>query len=160
MGSVGLNIGSQADVSSALGGDLGGDLASNESYNLGENLVVPDPTQVNLPGQFASMPGGANINSGIATPDGNAIYTDPNANATPTGGYLSALASVAASASKAMTTFIAGSPSVAIPAAKIPQGKTVGGGFLTTSTGATNWTTVGIIVVVGIVGLVVLAKYV
>lgn len=128
------------------------------------NSVVPDTSNIDLPGQLSGIPGGDASDGGMAAADPsgvNQIYKTAAVNPTPTGGYMSALSSIAASAASAFTTFVKGSPSVAVPAAKSTAGKTAtGGGLLTTAAGTTNWTTIAIIVAVGIAGIVIVVKYV
>lgn len=122
--------------------------------------VVPDASMLPLPGQLVGLPGGGASNGGIHTSDGiNMVYLDPAVNPTPSGGYMTALAQIAAAASNSFTTFVKGSPQVAIPRAKTPT-STVGGAFsLTTPQGTTNWTTIAIVAALGIIGAVLVVKY-
>jgi hypothetical protein len=139
----------------ATGADVG--------YIPGYSPVVPDASFIDLPGQFASIPGGSVTNGGYGASDSagvNSLYLDPAANPSPTGGYMTALAQIAAAASQAFTTYVKGSPSVAIPGAKQPTGRTTGGGLsLTTTNGGTNWVVVGGVVLLGVGALFLLAKY-
>jgi hypothetical protein len=137
-----------------LGGDAGDDVSSNISAGLG-NLVVPDTTSLPLPGQLPGIPGGGASNGVTAATDSsgiNGLYLSPLVNPTPTGGYMTAAAQVVASASGAFTTYVKGSPSVAIPPVQVPISTGLAGLF-TTSTGATNWTVVGLVVVAGLLGI-------
>lgn len=152
----GLNIAGLPDYTGqgAVGADIG--------YIPGYSPVVPDISFLDLPGQFISIPGGAVSNGANASADSsgiNQIYVDPAVNPTPTGGYMSALLAVAQAGMQAFTTYAKGSPSVATPQAKMPSGKTFGAGILTNPQGGTNWFVVGGVVFLGMVGLVVLAKY-
>jgi hypothetical protein len=124
--------------------------------------VVPDATWFDLAGQFQSMPGGASTNgtSNIADGSGvNAVYTDPTANPTPTGGWMSVANSIAALAQQGMKTFSQGTPSPAIPAARRPLNTPSLLSFQT-ATGGTNWTVVGGVILIGVVGMVALAMWV
>lgn len=128
---------------------------------LDQTPVVPDTSGLDLPGQFTSMPGGANVNGGIygADPSGiNVVYPDPSANPNPTGGYMTTAQQLIQLAQQGMKTFASGSPSAAIPAARKPGSLT--SPFVNPATGQTNWTMVGGIVVVGIVGMIALAYWV
>lgn len=138
-------------------------LSPDSAYMPGYSPVVPDMSFLNLPGQLPGIPGGAASNGGYHTSDSsgiNAIYTDPAVNPTPSGGYMQALAQIAAAASQSFTTFVKGSPSVAIPPSKVPTsyGSLGGALSLTTPQGTTNWTTIGIIALVGVIGIVLVVK--
>lgn len=125
--------------------------------------VVPDASYLDLPGQLPGIPGGFASNGASAPSDPmgmSSLYTDPAVNPVPTGGYMPVAAAILQAAAQGFSTFAKGSPSVAIPGARYPNNMVRGGNFLTTPTGGTNWMTVGVIVVAGIVGLVVLAKFV
>jgi hypothetical protein len=140
-------------------------MSATDAYyaGLADSAVVPDTSTIDLPGQLPGIPGGYASNGAIvaADPSGiNALHTDPAVNPVPTGGYMPVAQAVLLAAAQGFSTFAKGSPSVAIPGARYPNNVVKGGNFLTTPTGATNWMTIGIIVVAGIVGLVVLAKYV
>lgn len=131
-------------------------------YNPGYSPVVPDTSFLDLPGQFLSMPGGSNANGANASADStgvNQIYVDPHVNPTPTGGYMAALLQVAQAGMQAFTTYAKGSPAVAIPAARTPLGKSIGGSFLMTPQGTTNWLAIGGIILLGIGGIVLVIKY-
>lgn len=138
-------------------------ISPDDVYNVGYSPVVPDTTGLNLPGQLPGIPGGGASNGGSAASDPsgiNVLHTDPTVNPTPTGGYMQALAQVAAAASQSFTTYVKGSPSVAIPAARTPLSTISGALSLTSATGQTNWTTVFIIVGILGVGGFLLIKYV
>lgn len=146
---------SYVDYSSGVGVDT--------TYTPGGNQILPDLSQVDLAGQFLSFPGGMSTGNGVGASDSsgvNSIYIDPTVNPTPTGGYLDALAKIAAIGMNAFTTYSKGSPSVAIPGARQPaSNRTVGGALgLTTATGGTNWLAIGIVVVAGLAGIVWLVK--
>jgi hypothetical protein len=135
-----------------------------DGYVPPSGLVVPDASVINLPGQIPGIPGGGASNGGIGASDPsgiNVLHADPSVNPTPTGGYVQALASIAASASSAFTTYVKGSPSVGIPAARRPLGTPSLGGALslTTPQGTTNWTTVAILIALMGVGGFLLYKY-
>lgn len=138
-------------------------LSPDSAYMPGYSPVVPDVSMLNLPGQLPGIPGGGASNGGYhaSDPSGiNVVHTDPAVNPTPSGGYMQALAQIAAAASQSFTTFVKGSPSVAIPAAKTPTSGGLGGALsLTTPQGTTNWTTIAIIAALGIVGVVLVVKY-
>jgi len=128
---------------------------------LDQTPVVPDASGIDLPGQFVNIPGGATVNGGFLTSDPagiNVLYPDPKANPNPTGGYMQTLSQVLALAQQGMKTFASGSTSPAIPQARKPMSLT--SPFVNPTTGATNWTMVGGVIVVGIVGLVALAYWV
>jgi hypothetical protein len=128
---------------------------------LDQTPVVPDTSGLDLPGQFVSMPGGSNVNGGIATSDPagmNVLYPNPNANPNPTGGYLQTATALMQLAQQGMKTFASGSTSPAIPAARKPL--SLSGPFVNPVTGQTNWPMVAGIIGVGIVGLIALAYWV
>jgi hypothetical protein len=142
---------------------VGPGLSPDSAYAPGYSPVVPDTTQLNLPGQLNGLPGGG-ASSGTVTasdPMGiNAVHTAPGVNPTPTGGYMQSLAQVAAAASQSFSTFVKGSPSVAVPAAKSPLTGGIGGALsLTTPTGGTNWLLVGGVLALLAIGVVVVVKY-
>lgn len=150
---------SSDDLADLMGtGAIGGDVA----YNPGFAPVVPDTSGIDLPGQFVSIPGGGVSNGGIfgSDPSGvNMLYTDPGVNPTPTGGYMSALAGIMSSAAQGFSTYVKGSPSVAIPASRTPLGSSIGGGLLTNQYGQTNWTfIIGVVLVAGL-GIWAVTKY-
>lgn len=119
-------------------------------------LVIPDTSMLNLPGQMPGLPGGgaSNGHMGASDPSGvNGLYLDPTVNPTPTGGYMSALDSVLKAASTGFSTYVKGSPSVAIP----PPKKASGGMLSSVLSGTTNWMVVGVVVVAGMVAMGVLA---
>jgi hypothetical protein len=124
--------------------------------------VVPDPTYLDLAGQFQSMPGGASNNGSTIVADGagaNAVYTDPTVNPNPTGGWMQVATSVMNLAAQGMKTYSQGTPTPAIPAARKPV--SMASTFaLTTPTGQTNWLLVGGIVVVGVGAMFALAMIV
>lgn len=136
---------------------------SGSGYSSAYTPVVPDTTSLNLPGQLPGIPGGGASNGGVGASDPsgiNMVHTDPKVNPTQTGGFMQALAQIAAAGSQSFTTFVKGSPSVGIPGAKTPVSGGIGGAFsLTTATGATNWTTIAIIVGVLGVGAFLVVKY-
>lgn len=138
-------------------------LSPDSAYMPGYTPVVPDMSALNLPGQLPGIPGGGASNGGYYTSDPagmNVLHTDPKVNPTQSGGYMQALAQIAAAASQSFTTFVKGSPSVAIPAAKTPTHGGLGGALsLTTPQGTTNWTTIAIIAGLGIIGVVLVVKY-
>ena len=138
-------------------------LSPDSAYMPGYSPVVPDVSMLNLPGQLPGIPGGGASNGGYfaSDPSGiNVLHTDPAVNPTPSGGYMQALAQIAAAASQSFTTFVKGSPSVAIPQAKTPTSGGLGGAFsLTTPQGTTNWTAIAIIAGIGIIGAVLVVKY-
>lgn len=124
--------------------------------------VVPDASWMDLAGQFQSMPGGASTNGTNVVADGsgaNAVYTDPTANPTPTGGWMSVANSIAALAQQGMKTFSQGTPTPAIPAARKPLNTPSMLSF-TNAAGGTNWPVVGGVILVGVVGMVALAMWV
>jgi hypothetical protein len=124
--------------------------------------VVPDPTGLDLPGQFQSMPGGYSNNGSAIVADGagtNAVYTDPTVNPSPTGGWMQVASSVMNLAAQGMKTYSQGTPTPAIPAARKPV--SMASTFaLTTPTGQTNWLLVGGVVVVGVGAMFALAMIV
>jgi hypothetical protein len=112
--------------------------------------VVPDTSNLDLPGQFDSMPGGYSTPGGFysADPSGaNVIYTDPSANPNPTGGWQTVASQVLSLAAQGARTYAAGSPTTAIPPARKPLHTS---SLLTTPTGQTNWLIVGGAVVLGV----------
>jgi len=136
---------------------------SNDSYYGAGGPVVPDTSSLNLPGQLPGIPGGGASNGAVYTSDPmgmSALHTSASVNPTPTGGYMDDLAKIVAAASSSFSTFVKGSPSVAVPAARTPvSGGLAGALSLTTPTGQTNWTTIGIIAILGVVGVVLVVKY-
>lgn len=148
----GLNI----DPSLAAGA-----IGFDATYDPSLSLAVPDTSGINLPGQLPGIPGGGGSNGGFITADGtSAVYTDPSVNPNPTGDYLSTLLKIANTGMQAFNTFVKGSPQVGIPPSKLPSGKSVGGSFLTTPAGGTNWWAVGGIALLGIAAAWLLVKYV
>jgi hypothetical protein len=112
--------------------------------------VVPDPSNLDLPGQFDSMPGGLSTPGGYYSSDpsgANVIYTDPSANPNPTGGWQQIASQVVSLAAQGAKTFAAGSPTTAIPPARKPLQTS---SLLTNATGQTNWLLIGGVVVVGV----------
>jgi hypothetical protein len=107
--------------------------------------------QLDLPGQLDSFPGGASTPGmypgGSADPSGiNSVHLSPTVNPTPTGGYMSVAAAIAAAASTGFSTYAKGSPSVATPPPMYPGGSMTSGML----TGQTNWLVVGAVVAVGV----------
>jgi hypothetical protein len=140
-----------------------GGISDQNIQDLGYSPVVPDTSGIDLPGQLVGIPGGGASNGAVygADPSGiNALHLSPSVNPTPTGGYMPALVAVANAAAQGFSTYSKGSPSVAIPAVKRPIVSSGVAGLFTTPTGATNWTVIGLVVVAGVVGMIVLAKYV
>lgn len=124
--------------------------------------VVPDPTYLDLAGQFQSMPGGASTNGSAIVSDGagvNAVYTDPAANPNPTGGWMQVASSIMNLAAQGMKTYSSGTPTPAIPAARRPV-SSPSTFSLTTPTGQTNWLLVGGVIVVGVGAMFALAMIV
>lgn len=114
---------------------------------------------LDLPGQFDSIPGGFTQDGafpgGAADPSGiNSLFLSPHVNPTPTGGYMPVLAAVAQAAASGFSTYAKGSPSVAIPAPRLP------GGSLSTPmlTGKTNWLVIGVVIAAGLGVIVLLTK--
>jgi hypothetical protein len=135
---------------------------SSDQWSSNYVPVVPDTSSLNLPGQF-NIPGGLASNGavGASDPSGiNMIHTDPTVNPTPTGGFLHDLALIASATQAGMQAFVKGSPSVAIPGARLPVGKNAGGAFsLTTPQGGVNWLVVGGAIALFAVGAVLVVKY-
>lgn len=136
---------------------------TNDSFFGAGGPVVPDTSALNLPGQLPGIPGGGASNGAVYSSDPmgmSALHTSAAVNPTPTGGYMDDLAKIVAAASSSFSTFVKGSPSVAVPAARTPvSGGLAGALSLTTPTGQTNWTTIGIVAVVLVVGAVLVVKY-
>lgn len=136
--------------------------SSIDAWSPNYTPVVPDTTPLNLPGQF-NIPGGIASNGGMGASDPsgiNVVHTDPTVNPTPSGGYMHDLALIAASAQQSFQAFVKGSPSVAIPGAKYPTGRNIGGALsLTTPTGGVNWWVVGGAIALMAVGAFVVVKY-
>jgi hypothetical protein len=159
-GGVNLVDTSQLSAPSAFSSPDG--LATVAQYEAADNLVVPDTSNIDLPGQFLSIPGGA-ASPGAAAPADpsgiNSLYLSPAVNPTPTGGYMTTAAAVLSSAAQGFSTFAKGSPSVAIPAARpaVAGASSIGGLFGGLNT-TTNWLIVGGVVIVGVVVLVYIAK--
>jgi hypothetical protein len=128
---------------------------------LDQTPVVPDTSNLDLPGQFVSIPGGDVSSGGFLTSDPagmNVLYPNPSVNPNPTGGYMQTASQILSLAQQGMKTFASGSTSPAIPAARKPM--SLSGPFVNPVTGATNWTMVGGVIAVGIVGLIALAYWV
>lgn len=137
-----------------------GDFTTDDSLDVSSDIpsVLPneDLSNVDLPGQFDSMPGGSDISGafpgGAADPSGiNSLFLSSGANPTPTGGYMSTLAQVAQSAATGFSTYAKGSPSVATPKPLTP-GSTIAGatGAAAVASGQTNWLVIGAVIVVGL----------
>jgi hypothetical protein len=135
--------------------------SSTDQWSANYVPVVPDASGLPISGQLSGLPGGGASDGAVHTSDGiNAVYRDPAVNPTPTGGYMTALAQIATAAASGMTSYVKGSPSVAIPRPLVP-GSIAGSGMLslTTPQGTTNWTTIAIIAAFGIVGAILVVRY-
>jgi hypothetical protein len=116
--------------------------------------VVPDVSNLDLPGQFDSMPGGASTPGGFYSSDpsgANVIYIDHTADPNATGGWQNVASQVLSLASKGMSAFASGGPSPAVPPARRPLNSPTTFALPGTS-GQTNWLLVGGIIV-GVAGL-------
>ena len=141
-------------------GTLGSDVAMYDPSSGG--IIAPDVSGVDLggfmPGGFTyspQSPGGGMS----ADPFGiTAISGNPAVNPNKTGDWMTTAQLLLNSANKAFTTYVSGSPSVAIPPAKKPTGLFSTGTTVGTTTGV-NWPVVGGAVAVGVVALFLLAKY-
>lgn len=141
-----------------------GAIGADINYSPTITPVVPDTTGLPLPGQIAGLPGGNASNGAVGASDSagvNMLYLDPTVNPTPTGGYMKGAMDLITAGLNAFSTYAKGSPQVGIPAARQPASRPAVGGALslTTASGQTNWMLIGGVVLVGVIGMVVIAKW-
>jgi hypothetical protein len=153
---TGSSIGN--DVASTVGPGVGygPSLTGGVDFYQAASAPIPDATALPLPGQLPGIPGGGASNGSnmVSDPSGiNVVHLNPSVNPTPTGGYMSTAAAVLSAASTGFSTYVKGSPSVAIPPPKVPAG----GIFSSVLGGSTNWMVIGIVVVAGLGIMVFLA---
>lgn len=119
--------------------------SSNDISTVGQ---ISNGAFIGPPSPFTSDPSGMNSTIG-----GNSSVRNPN----PTGGWEALASNIIGSASKAFGSFVSGSPSAAVMAAKKPTGLTTGNVF-TTASGTTNWALIAVIVLAAGVGIYAVVK--
>lgn len=144
------------DSSAVYGAVAGG----SDPYTVDYTPVVPSSDALGAAmAAAAGVPFVPTTSGPTADPSGiSAINYNAAVNPTPTGGWMQTAQSILNAATKGFSTFTSGSPSAAIPAARNSLGKSIGGP-LTTSTGATNWPLIALILAGAGIGIWALVKY-
>lgn len=128
--------------------------------------AIPDPSAIGtaasggdwLTNGFSGSNPAGNVNLPADPMGGTTVLTGPT-NPNNNGGWENALASVLSSAQKAMTTYVAGSPQVAIPPVRRPANLTSAQLSSLGLPAGVNWTVVGIAIGVGVGALVLLGYF-